>query len=241
MTLAAAPLSKVWRPLIILRKSLRTARPQIPDCRSVGKARAIQICSQLARSNGRNLCLNQPFPAYYEPAPSLYCTPTARTHWRGIARHDGGVNGARWQDADNLHITLRFIGEVDRHSFDDVVTALESVSFRPFTTRLEGVGHFETRSRAKAIWARVEHSAELADLQYSIEMACRRAGLPAETRKFVPHVTVARLNNSSAPVGLWLAKHGALSLGPWPVRGFDLFQSSLTENGAIYSKITSFQ
>ena len=150
-----------------------------------------------------------------------------------------GLPGARWQDADNLHITLRFIGEVDRHTHRDIASALGDVTVRPFPIEIAGVGHFGEK-RARAIWARVVPSYELTDLQHRVENACRRAGLPAETRKFIPHVTVARLNASSGPIGDWLAANGALSCRPWPVEGFALFESDLTPNGAIYTEISRF-
>lgn len=151
-----------------------------------------------------------------------------------------GLAGARWQDADNLHITLRFIGEVDRHTFEDIVTALESVPIRPFPVALSGVGHFQGKRRPKAIWAAVKSSNALLDLQHSVEMACRRAGLPPETRKFTPHVTLARVNSGTDPIGDWLSQNGSLSLGPWTVDTFALFESDLTAQGAIYSEIAHF-
>lgn len=151
-----------------------------------------------------------------------------------------GIAGARWQDADNLHITLRFIGEVDRHTHADLVTALESVPLRPFPVRIAGVGHFGADKRGKAVWARVEPSDALSELQFSVEMACRRAGLPPETRKFIPHVTIARLNSGSGDLAGWIAQHGDLSLGPWQVEGFSLFESNLTPQGAIYEDIARF-
>ena len=152
-----------------------------------------------------------------------------------------GVSGARWQDADNLHITLRFIGEIDRHMQADVITALESVPFRPFPIALSGVGHFERRGRSNAIWAQVTSSPQLSELQHSVEMACRRAGLAPETRKFVPHVTLARLNSGSGPIGDWLATQGSLALGPWQVDSFSLYESDLTPNGPIYGELAEFR
>lgn len=151
-----------------------------------------------------------------------------------------GIARARWQDADNLHITLRFIGEIDRHRFDDVMSALESVPFRPFPVAVDGVGHFDGPKRPSAIWGKVTPSPALLELQHSLEMACRRAGLEAETRKFIPHVTLARLNSGSAPIGDWLAAHGRLNLGPWTAENFALFESDLTPQGPIYSQIAQF-
>lgn len=151
-----------------------------------------------------------------------------------------GVPGARWVDGDNFHLTLRFVGEVDRHLAADLETALETLAFAPFELRLSGVGHFEGKQRAKAIWAGLTASPALDELQHRVEMACRRAGLAPETRKFVPHVTLARLNSGSGHVGDWLARHGALGLGPWPVGSFALLESDLTPNGPIYTELRRF-
>ncbi|RJY08894.1 RNA 2',3'-cyclic phosphodiesterase [Aurantiacibacter aquimixticola] len=152
-----------------------------------------------------------------------------------------GISGARWQDADNLHITLRFVGEVDRHTTADLETALETVPFAPFSIALSGVGHFEGHKRARAIWAGVTPNSALADLQHSVEMACRRAGLRAENRKFVPHVTLARLNSGSGHIGEWLHENGTLALGPWTADCFALFESDLTPQGPIYTQLTEFR
>ena len=151
-----------------------------------------------------------------------------------------GISGARWQDADNLHITLRFIGEVDRHVAADVETALEGLTFPPFALAISGVGHFEGNRRAKAIWARVAPNPHLDELQMRVELACRRAGLRPETRKFVPHITLARLNSGSGMIGDWLHRHGTLALGPWQATDFSLYESDLTPNGALYSEIRKF-
>lgn len=151
-----------------------------------------------------------------------------------------GIPGARWQDADNLHITLRFVGEVDRHMQADLVAALGDVAFTPFPLTIAGVGHFEGNKRARAVWARVAPSAALDELQMRVEMACRRAGLPAETRKFVPHVTLARLNSGSGPIGDWLAANGTLRPPSWQADRFSLYESDLTPNGAIYSPLARF-
>ncbi|APE28372.1 RNA 2',3'-cyclic phosphodiesterase [Aurantiacibacter gangjinensis] len=151
-----------------------------------------------------------------------------------------GVPGARWQDADNLHITLRFIGEVDRHLEADIVAALSSIAFLPLEVRLSGVGHFEGAKRARAIWAAVEPNGELDLLQMRVEMACRRAGCAPVTRKFVPHVTLARLSAGSGPLESWLHANGKLAPPAWTARSFSLFESDLTPNGPIYTEIQQF-
>lgn len=150
------------------------------------------------------------------------------------------LEGARWQLADNLHITLRFIGEVDARQADDVVLALSQVRFANFSLEIAGVGHFERKGRANAIWARVVPGEALTRLQQSCELACRRAGLAAETRKFLPHVTIARLNRSSGDIAPWLARHETLALGPWRAGEFALYESHLSDHGANYTIIERF-
>lgn len=155
-----------------------------------------------------------------------------------------GVDNARWQDADNLHVTLRFLGEVDVQAADDLHVALERVRAAPFALEIAGVGHFEKRHRShahsKAIWAGIAPCPALANLVQKVEMACRSAGLEAETRKFVPHVTLARLNRSSGDISGWLTRHAKLRAPPWEVRKVALFASHLTPGGASYEILETY-
>lgn len=151
-----------------------------------------------------------------------------------------GLAGARWVEADSLHLTLRFVGEVDRHLAADLELALADVTVAPFPLALAGVGHFEGRRRTRAVWAGVEPSAELDLLQMRVEMACRRAGLPPETRRFTPHVTLARLGSGGPEVGDWLARHGTLRLPPWLAGQFSLYESDLTPQGPLYRELRRF-
>jgi 2'-5' RNA ligase len=76
----------------------------------------------------------------------------------------GGISGARWQDDDQIHVTLRFIGEVNRRQAEDADAALRSVRHAPFEVRLSGVGSFEKRGQPSAVWAGVTPAAPLATL-----------------------------------------------------------------------------
>ncbi len=151
-----------------------------------------------------------------------------------------GVDGARWQDADNLHVTLRYIGAVDGRVADDVHLALSQVRAPPFPLKIRGVGHFERKRLGKALWADFAPSPPLEALQHSVEMAVRRAGMEAETRKFMPHITLARLNRSTGDFSNWLTRHGALALPPWEVRTMALYQSHLTQYGAHYEVLETY-
>lgn len=153
---------------------------------------------------------------------------------------EGGVVGARWQDGGQLHLTLRFFGEVEARVAEDIVTALESVRSKPFTLALRGVGHFEKKGRVHTLWAGVAPSEPLALLQRRVETAARRAGLPAEPRSYAPHVTLARLKAAGGPVLPFLEVHGTLASEPWEVAAFDLMESTLGPGGARYQTVRRY-
>ena len=150
------------------------------------------------------------------------------------------LEGARWVDDENLHLTLRFIGEVERPVANELAAALAQIRWPPFELRIEGIGHFTRKGRTSALWARLAASEELEGLRQKVEAACEAVGIARETRRFTPHVTIARLNRSTGPIGGWLAAFGDVSAGPWEVRDFILYESHLGQTGAIYEPVTIF-
>ena len=150
------------------------------------------------------------------------------------------VDGARWQFDEQLHLTLRFAGEVDARTADDLANALSQVSVEPFALSIRGVGTFETKGRVTSLWAGVAPCETLAVLHRRVERACQRAGLEPVTRKFVPHVTIARVNSSTGPIEGWLAQHARLSLPTWQVGAFHLYESRLDVGGAHYEPVVVF-
>jgi RNA 2',3'-cyclic 3'-phosphodiesterase len=151
-----------------------------------------------------------------------------------------GIEGARWVDEENLHLTLRFVGEVERPAANDLAAALARIVWPPFPLRIEGVGHFMRKRQATALWARVPASAALETLRQKVEAACEAAGLERESRRFTPHLTLARLNRSSGPVGGWLSSFGDLAAGPWEVTEFILYESHLGHTGSFYEPVMVF-
>lgn len=152
----------------------------------------------------------------------------------------GGVERARWQDDGQLHLTLRFVGEVDRHVAADLVAALDEVTAPCFGLTVRGVGHFEKKGKPTALWAALASCPALDVLERRVERACRAAGLPPETRKFVPHVTLARLSGQSVGTGAWLAQHGDLAAPRWPVTAFRLYESRMGHGGSTYSSLAEW-
>jgi 2'-5' RNA ligase len=141
-----------------------------------------------------------------------------------------GVPAARWQDDDQLHITLRFIGEVERPVAEDIAVALGQVIAPMPNVALASVGRFATRGRTDA----------LAALHRKVDQACVRAGLAPEHRAYLPHITLARLSRSAGgtpAVDGWLAAHAGLASTPFPLTHLVLYQSLLGRDGAAYEPV----
>lgn len=125
-----------------------------------------------------------------------------------LARLRGGVAGARWIDAENYHITLRFIGDIDDAFARDVANALAFIRRPEVTVTLDGLDSFGG-DRPRAIVARAKPDPTLIDMQAEQERLLRRLGAAPEPRKFLPHVTLARLRGASAgSVAAYLGTRG---------------------------------
>lgn len=150
-----------------------------------------------------------------------------------------GLPGARRVEARNLHLTLRFVGEVEETLGRDLHDALEQIRAPAFPLVLEGLGSFGG-GRPHTLWVGVERNPDLAFLRDRIETACLRLGLAAE-RKFTPHVTLARLKQTPASrLGALIAGSSPLREGPLAVEAFTLFRSHLGHGGAEYEALAAY-
>ena len=146
----------------------------------------------------------------------------------------GGLPGARWIDVENYHITLRFIGDVEGHVADEVANALDRVRRPEFMLNLSGVDAFGSK-KPHSIYAGVSPSPELNALQGEIERICQRLHIPADPRKFTPHVTLARLRNPRIEdVVQYLSSRGNFSTLPFKVGRFVLMSSRDSVGGGPY-------
>jgi|SRR5215217_7514813 len=152
----------------------------------------------------------------------------------------GGVSGARWQSEDQLHLTLRFIGEVDRHRAQDIHAALGGVHHPAFEIALNGLGTFDRRGQPEVIWAGVTPHEALSALHKKIDQAIARVGVEPDRRAFHPHITLARLKRSSGPVHNLLGGAGGLVSPPFAADAFALYESRLTPEGAVYTAIERY-
>ena len=142
-----------------------------------------------------------------------------------------GVPGAKWVDAGNYHLTLRFIGEINEGQAEDVDAALNQIRAPRLDLALATVGHFGLRQ----LWVGIERNDALQHLHGKIENALTRLGFPADERRYTPHVTLARLKGTSeARLQVYLTEHALYRAAPFRVEHFSLIASYLTKSGAIY-------
>ncbi len=152
-----------------------------------------------------------------------------------------GIPGAQWVDASNMHITLRFIGEVDDATAADIDHALARITATAFALELAGLGTFGQGYKARSLWAGVTPSAPLSRLQSKIETALVRLGLPPEGRKFTPHVTLARLKRPEpGRIQSFIEGNNLLRAGPFAVEHFTLFESRTGNGGPVYIPLADY-
>lgn len=146
----------------------------------------------------------------------------------------GGLPGARWIDVENYHITLRFIGDVDGRTADEIVDRLDRIDRPEFQLSLNGIGSFGSK-KPHSIWAGVTPTPEMSALQGEIERICQRIGLPPDPRKFTPHVTLARLKSARVDdVVQYLAERGNFQTSLFSVSRFVLLSSRESVGGGPY-------
>jgi 2'-5' RNA ligase len=146
----------------------------------------------------------------------------------------GGLPNCRWVPPANLHVTLRFIGEVDESAADDIDAALLSIQTPSFPLELSGMGTFGAGRRAYHLWIGAKRPPELMHLQGKIERAVVRAGCKPEGRRFQPHITLAKLK--TPPLGRlkdYIAGHNLFQT-EMAVSSFTLFSSHLGHGDPIY-------
>ena len=146
----------------------------------------------------------------------------------------------RWQSEEQLHLTLRFIGEVERPVADDIADALAAIRSPAFELRINGTGRFEQRNSG-ALWAGVEPKAPVAALAAKVERACQQASLEAERRAFHPHITLARWKGRrTREVAAYLDRTRGLASDPFEVDSFIVLESRLSKHGAHYEEVASY-
>lgn len=144
--------------------------------------------------------------------------------------------GAKAVAEEQIHITLRFIGEVEGSIYKDIQESLRTIETPPFRVCIQGVGHFPPRGKPRVLWAGLQPTDELIRLKRKIDTRLFDCGLPPDNRKFSPHVTIARIAGTPLQrVTRFLAGNAFLQLDDFPVDGFNLYSSKLSPKGARHT------
>lgn len=151
-----------------------------------------------------------------------------------LADMEQPLPGARWIDSDDMHITLRFAGDIDNRTASEFTDMLEGIDVSAFHARVSGLSTFGGKE-PRSIWAGIEAGPELEQLARAHERAARSAGLPPEGRQFKPHVTIARLKYARPEViARYLERFGGYRSEPFLVTHFTLFSSKPKVGGGPY-------
>lgn len=160
-----------------------------------------------------------------------------------ISMLQGGIPGANWVPPENYHISLRFIGEISETSKEDIAEALENLAFPVFKISLQGLGLFTQKDVPHHLWLKPQPEDQLIKLYRKIEnLLTKELSLKAETRKYTPHLTIAKLKEPNIDkVGQFIQWHNLFKTPEFEVSEYTLFQSHLTNTGPIYTPLDIYE
>jgi RNA 2',3'-cyclic 3'-phosphodiesterase len=142
-----------------------------------------------------------------------------------------------WTNVDQLHVTLRFLGDVPVDIIESIIARLRTVQVAPFILPVEGVGTFPANRPPRVLWFGVGSGhPRLFQLRQRLDDALLATGLQLDVRTFHPHVTLARCTENAAPaIAHWLHVHRDATPPPFRVEAFDLYESELRPAGAVHT------
>jgi 2'-5' RNA ligase len=154
-----------------------------------------------------------------------------------------GIPGAKWVSKDQLHLTLRFIGDSDDRLFSDIAETLEDVNASQFSLTLKGVGYFPPRRKPNVLWVGIEPCEELMHLRDAMEKILSELGIEPEERNYHPHLTLARLRPEAplAKITGFLSANNLFTAQEVPITDFHLYSSELMPAGAVHTKESTYQ
>lgn len=150
------------------------------------------------------------------------------------------IIGARWQRADQLHLTLAFLGNLEAHQLPGVRQAARNLPVNPFDLTVSGIGCFGDPDHPKSLWAGVQPVEELTELHEALNLRLAACGLGQEKRTFRPHITLSRFKKEPGSVREVLRAHQEVHAGTFSVNRIALFQSIPSSQGSVYSVLDRF-
>ena len=160
---------------------------------------------------------------------------------RALGRLRADIPGARWVPAEQIHLTLAFLGEVEEEIVGLLTFELARIQSPAFKLCFTGVGCFPNRHRPRILWIGLQPEPRLNDLATKVNEVVQACGIPLEKRPFSPHITLARFKvPASRETGIFLDQHQKTDLPHLSAQEFTLFQSKLTSQGAMHTPIRNF-
>jgi 2'-5' RNA ligase len=152
------------------------------------------------------------------------------------------IEGVAWTRPEQLHITLRFLGDVPHAQIDPMIDRLAGIRVAPFILPLEDLGTFPPKRPPRILWASVGSGhPRLFQLRQRLDDALLASGVDLDVRTFHPHATLARCQETSAPaIATWLRHQQDFLAPPFRVEAFDLYSSELHANGAQHMLLHRF-
>lgn len=157
------------------------------------------------------------------------------------------VGGVRWVAVESIHLTLKFLGNINQPQLQKLISALTPIvkDNEPFSLTVGGTGAFPNLRKPRVIWVGVQAPPDLSKLQSEVETAAENAGIPKEERGFSPHLTIGRVRSEAAPAEIIeitaaLTDNKARMLGSMMVDSFTLIRSDLRPQGPIYTSLARF-
>ncbi len=152
----------------------------------------------------------------------------------GLSKLQTGVVGVNWVPAENLHLTLRFVGEVPESDVQDICSALTEIRSEPFKINFGELGWFGGRNKIRTLWIGIDHCSELDGLKRAVDQKLFLSGVGRTTKSFVPHVTLGRVREKPRGLQEFFSWGISISQRPVMVGQFCLVSSVLSKNGPIY-------
>jgi 2'-5' RNA ligase len=150
------------------------------------------------------------------------------------------VSGAKWQSAEQMHITLLFLGRVEEARQATVCNAAREIPMANFELDVAGLGCFGQPRSPRNLWVGVQPAASVGGLHNALKDRIGSLGLKTESRAFRPHITLARFKRQPGSIESLLALHGETAFGRFPVNQFVLFESNQGAGGSVYTVVERF-
>lgn len=151
------------------------------------------------------------------------------------------IDGILWQRAEQMHLTLKFVGEVDHQKAKELREQLTDIQHPGSAISIEGIGYFPEGKQPKVVWAGVEKNEWLVELHQKVERCCEQIGVAPESRPFKPHITLGRVKGASKrTVNSFINQHKKFAVTEMPVNEYVLYESKLEPDGAKHSRLQAF-